>query len=149
MKGNYVLLIALDKDAAIPVGKLGTFSFPVGYYLYVGSAMAGLFYRISRHLREEKKSCWHIDYLLKYSRIVDVWYTQTDERWECLWAQAAFALPQAHVLAPGFGSSDCRCPSHLIYFPDQPTSTAFRHELGQLSDRRIPRLSRLLVPDDC
>ena len=149
MKGNYVLLIALDKDTAILVGKLGIFSFPAGYYLYVGSAMAGLSHRISRHLREEKKSRWHIDYLLKYSRIVDVWYAQTDERWECLWAQAAFALPQAHVMVPGFGSSDCRCPSHLIYCPDKPNPRAFRHKLGQLSDRQIPLLSRLLVPDGC
>ena len=38
-KGSYVLLIALDKDATVAVGKLGTFSFPAGYYLYVGSAL--------------------------------------------------------------------------------------------------------------
>ncbi len=145
-KGSYVLLIALDKDATIAVGKLGTFSFPSGYYLYVGSALGGLSSRISRHLREDRKTHWHIDYLLKHSRVIEVWYTLSEEHLECLWARVACAMPQAKVPVPGFGSSDCQCLSHLIYFPDKPTRVAFQAGLEQLNDRCNP-LARLSLFD--
>ena len=37
--GTYALLLKLDKQEKITVGKLCTFDFPAGYYLYVGSAL--------------------------------------------------------------------------------------------------------------
>ena len=41
-KGTYALVLALDEAATLAVGKLGLFSFPPGYYLYIGSAHRGL-----------------------------------------------------------------------------------------------------------
>jgi len=42
MKGSYILLIKLDEDKDIQIGKLGNISFKKGYYAYVGSALNGL-----------------------------------------------------------------------------------------------------------
>ena len=70
LKGIYTLLIKLDKPQAITIGKLGSVSFPAGYYAYVGSALNGLESRIVRHLKKEKSFHWHIDYFLQKARVV-------------------------------------------------------------------------------
>jgi Uri superfamily endonuclease len=41
-------------------------------YVYTGSARAGLEARIARRRRREKRMRWHIDYLLREARIVEV-----------------------------------------------------------------------------
>jgi Uri superfamily endonuclease len=69
-KGVYQLLIRLDTDETIPVGKLGTFAFPAGFYVYTGSAMGGLDARIARHLSRIKRFHWHIDYLLERTSVI-------------------------------------------------------------------------------
>ena len=137
-KGTYALVIALEGEVTIAVGRLGHFAFPRGYYLYAGSARGGLAQRVGRHLRREKRLRWHIDYLLERAEVVEVWYAPGDERRECLWAAAARDMPQARIIAPGFGSSDCRCPSHLLFFPRQPSFTLFRQRLGE-EGRRLER----------
>jgi sugar fermentation stimulation protein A len=129
-KGSYVLLIFLDNDASIVTGKLGTFTFPCGYYLYTGSALGGLRGRINRHLTKDKKSHWHIDYLLMHSRIIEVWVVLAEERLECLMAQTVLSLPGAMVPAVGFGSSDCRCRAHLVHFPEKPELETFQTAVG-------------------
>lgn len=78
--------------------------------------MNGLVARIVRHLRSDKKRHWHIDYFLEHAQIKELWTHQGKDRFECVWAQAALALPNARVIAPRFGSSDCTCPTHLLYF---------------------------------
>ena len=60
-KGSYLLLLFLEKEKVLQVGKLGTFTFQKGWYCYVGSAMNNLQARIERHLKIEKKLRWHID----------------------------------------------------------------------------------------
>ena len=115
-RGTYTLVLYLPRAQTIRVGKLGAFRFPRGYYIYIGSALNGLAQRIARHLRPDKKRFWHIDYLLAYAQVKQVWTHQGDGRLECLWARAALALPRARVIAPRFGASDCRCPTHLVYF---------------------------------
>lgn len=114
-RGTYTLVIDLPRARAIRVGALGTFKFPRGKYLYIGSAMNGLAQRIARHARPNKKLHWHIDYLLAHAQIKEVWTHQGDERFECTWAQAALAMPNARVIVPRFGASDCNCAAHLIY----------------------------------
>jgi len=131
IRGTYALVLALDKETAITVGKLASFSFPPGYYLYVGSAQGGLFSRVRRHIRGGKKLHWHIDYLRQEAEVVEVWYLVSDERLECRWYQAAAAMPQAQVLLAGFGSSGCGCHSHLLYFASAPSFEAFRRQLGE------------------
>lgn len=115
-KGTYILAMKFEKPVDITVGKLGRFTFPAGRYLYFGSAMNGLNARISRHLRSEKKFHWHIDYFLQKASIVDVWYIESEERLECDLCQEAMGFPDASVPVKGFGSSDCKCESHLLYF---------------------------------
>ena len=112
MKGSYVLLIELKQDKKISVGKLGNIFFYKGYYAYVGSALNGLEQRINRHLRSEKKMHWHIDYLLKNAEIVDVFYKESSERQEC---KISKKLDKDFLSIPNFGSSDCKCKSHLFY----------------------------------
>ena len=97
------------------VGVLGILDFPQGFYAYCGSAMGGLAARINRHLRREKKIRWHIDYLLKEGRVKRVIYAPTHEKLECQLAQRLGA--DFHSF-PGFGSSDCHCPSHLFFSED-------------------------------
>ncbi|MFQ5934004.1 MAG: DUF123 domain-containing protein [Dehalococcoidia bacterium] len=114
------------------IGKLGTFSFPAGYYLYVGSAKGGLKPRLRRHLRKDKPLRWHIDYLRREGDIEEIWWSSSDEAAECSWRRSASKLSEARVLVKGFGSSDCRCPSHLIYFPVQPSLEMFRRRLPEV-----------------
>jgi len=130
-KGTYALLIALSKETSIAVGRLGLFTFPPGYYLYVGSAQSGLYPRVKRHLKGEKRLRWHIDYLLESAQVVEVWYAPGGESQECFWCQIAHEMPQSAIPAKGFGSSDCRCPSHLIYFPTPPSFALFQERLGE------------------
>ncbi|MBI5304610.1 MAG: GIY-YIG nuclease family protein [Chloroflexi bacterium] len=119
-RGTYTLVIHLSRAQTIRVGALSEFKFPRGYYLYVGSAMNGLAQRLARHVRPDKKMHWHIDYLLAHGRIKEVWAHRSEDRLECLWAQAALAMPGARVIAPRFGASDCSCATHLIYFAKRP-----------------------------
>ncbi|MBA7469869.1 hypothetical protein ES707_05144 [subsurface metagenome] len=50
---------------------------------------------------------------------------------ECLWCQVGRGMPQGRIPVPGFGSSDCRCPAHLVYFPTPPSFELFRHMLEE------------------
>lgn len=131
IRGSYALLLYLEDDTRLRVGKLGLLPFSKGYYLYLGSALGGLWQRVGRHLRTPKSPRWHIDYLLPQALILEVWYQVSPQRLECLWRQRAQDMPQAQVPFPGFGSSDCRCPSHLLHFSDQPSYAAFQELLGK------------------
>jgi Uri superfamily endonuclease len=138
------LLLKLDKQERVTVGKLGAFDFPAGYYLYVGSALGpgGLRARLARHQRDSessshsspsqtgKKLHWHIDYLLQRAQLIEVWSATSEERLECKWAEVARGLSGAQVPVRGFGSSDCRCPAHLIHFSTCPDREQFEQALG-------------------
>ena len=113
-KGSYVLVVRLEKALEIQVGKLGLLEFPRGYYLYFGSALNGLEGRVQRHLRTEKDLRWHIDYLTSAAPVTGVWSVADSVRWECVWAQFAARQAEVSVPAKGFGSSDCRCNTHLV-----------------------------------
>ncbi len=128
-RGTYALLIKVRNEATLTVGKLGEFQLPLGYYLYCGSALGGLEARIKRHLRPDKRLHWHIDYLLQYAEIVDVWYLRNDRRLECVLCREARELFGASDIAAGFGSSDCRCTSHLLHCKSKPSFAAFRRKL--------------------
>lgn len=136
-KGTYALVLHLESREEITVGKLGTFGFPTGYYLYLGSALGpgGLEARLYRHRRRDKKLHWHIDYLLEHAQLVEVWSAASTARLECLWAQAARQLPDGETPVPGFGSSDCRCPSHLIRLARKPSYEEFTARLLMVNVR--------------
>jgi Uri superfamily endonuclease len=125
--------VAVPRRCRISVGALGMIAFDKGFYAYVGSAMGGLRGRINRHLRREKRIRWHIDYFLEKGRVEGVIYAPTDERLECLLAQR---LERVFHSIHGFGSSDCRCPSHLFYCENLQTlqkeaAVIFRGLLGE------------------
>ena len=112
MRGSYLLLVELKNTEIIPVGKLGKIDFKKGFYIYAGSALNGLDQRIQRHLRKQKKTHWHIDYLLNHAKIVNVFYKQSEVKKECFIAKT---LEKELSITPGFGCSDCTCKSHLFY----------------------------------
>ena len=116
--GIYCLFIKLSKDQKIRIGKLGRIFFPKGVYVYTGSAMNGLITRIDRHKRKQKKLFWHIDYLLKHAKIFHVISIKTNKRLECALNNMVSKLPNAKPIK-GFGCSDCKCESHLFYFPEK------------------------------
>lgn len=119
-RGTYQLLIKLDNNETITVGRLGAFEFPAGFYVYTGSAMSGLDARISRHLRKAKRYHWHIDFLLERSTIIRYAIEESSSKRECEINAATLAMPGARVIVDGFGSSDCRCRTHLVYFETDP-----------------------------
>ncbi len=113
MKGVYILLILIEGHAAVNIGSLGEIFFDEGFYVYVGSAQNSLEKRVARHLRRDKRKFWHIDYLLENERtkIVEVFYKEADKKEEC---RIANKIGEANKPIKGFGSSDCRCESHLF-----------------------------------
>jgi Uri superfamily endonuclease len=114
---SYQLFIAVSQRVTCRIGKLGTFSLPAGQYVYTGSARRALEARIARHLRQDKAMRWHIDYLLGTAgvTITEVWRSP---RAECALNQAV----EGHILAAGFGASDCHagCGAHLKYLGQAP-----------------------------
>lgn len=116
MKGTYCLIINLSKDCRIKIGnRLGFKNFKKGSYVYVGSAMNSLEARVKRHLRDDKKKHWHVDYLLlnKNSKIDEILINVSDKKIEC---DLAINILKDEEFVPEFGCSDCDCSSHLIYF---------------------------------
>jgi Uri superfamily endonuclease len=112
IKGSYVLLMSLPEEWKSTVGRLGTIYFPSGYYAYVGSALGGFRSRLDRHLRTGKKPHWHIDYLREKALLDAIITGESPERTECT---IALALDRHFGSVPGFGTSDCRCRSHLFF----------------------------------
>lgn len=130
-KGTYILLTKLAKTQKIKPGKLPETDYKKGTYLYVGRARTGLRARINRHISRQKKLFWHIDYLLQKAKIVEIWIRQ-DYCAECNTADKIRDFkPNAAKAIQGFGSSDCRCLSHLFYLPPGTKGLeSLRNEIG-------------------
>jgi Uri superfamily endonuclease len=109
---SYQLIIEVTKSQNILIGQLGRFDFPVGRYVYTGSARRNLPARVRRHLKSNKMPRWHVDYLLN-SKDVHVMGLNFSSHMECVLNQSC----NGEILMPGFGASDCRhqCRSHLKY----------------------------------
>lgn len=109
-ESSYQLLIDVARPLRCTIGRLGTFDFAAGRYLYTGSARRNLEARIARHLRQSKALHWHIDYLLSAAgvSVVDV---VRSRRGECALNQSV----RGRIPIAGFGASDCRdrCGAHL------------------------------------
>lgn len=112
-KGAYILLFTLEHDAEVQIGQFGTYLFPAGRYAYIGSAMAGIENRVGRHLSKEKRMRWHIDHLLTVSTSKEAIVLPCPYREECRLNAIVAGLEGSSIIVPGFGSSDCRCTSHL------------------------------------
>jgi sugar fermentation stimulation protein A len=126
-RGSYVLILRLARAALLPVGGLGSVFFREGFYLYVGSAMANLTRRIERHMRLRKRHHWHIDTLRAACEVHSVLAIRSSARLECDIAGAVSSIADWSV--PGFGASDCRCPSHLFGMAGDPLISSRFHDL--------------------
>ena len=126
---SYQLFINVTKEIDLIIGKLGRFIFPIGSYVYTGSAKTNIDKRIERHLCKEKKLHWHIDYLLNNDavKIIDI---KKSEMIECSLNKKTYGK----IIIKGFGSSDCNlcCGSHLKYLGD--------YALAELSANATRRL---------
>lgn len=131
--GTYALFLQTGTSESEPVGKLGWIAIRPGYYAYVGSALGpgGLQARIARHLDPSRPIHWHIDYLKRATRAVEVWYVVDPVRREHAWATALASLRNASTPVPGFGSSDCSCLAHLFHFPTKPMLANFKRALAR------------------
>ena len=127
LTGQYVLLLLLPDDETLTIGRLGTFDFPAGWYAYVGSAFGagGLTGRLKYHLQPVERPHWHIDYLRQVAPLAEIWISPDTEKHEEAWVELMLAIPGATVLVDGFGASDSKMESHLIYFDVRPSLEDF------------------------
>lgn len=128
----------LAEDERVRVGRLGEFVFPDGWYIYAGSALGGLAARLRRHLHgpSSGKLHWHIDYLAPLGRDKAFRTAAAGSVSECALNTLVAGLPGAFAPAPGFGSSDCRCGSHLHrlcapLWPESPELRDWRQDEAQ------------------
>ncbi len=122
-KGVYVLVLKLDIESDIQIGKLGKLHFKKGFYAYTGSALGpGGFKRVERHFNvstgKNPARKWHIDYILPKSKIVHTILLPTEDAIECKLARLIRKISGISII-PGFGCTDCRCDTHLIYAKDE------------------------------
>ncbi len=111
-RGAYLLLLRLPEARALEIGRLGEMQAQAGWYIYVGSAMAGLDARLQRHQRRRKRFHWHVDYLRDAAAEVVPLPIRSSLRQECDLAAAVGRLYPTAM--PRFGASDCSCPGHLF-----------------------------------
>ena len=110
---TYLLWVTIDKDIRISIGRLGVIDFKKGKYIYIGSAKRYLSKRINRHLEKYKKLFWHIDYLLCSNNVRIQWVWVSRRNQEC--QTARYFRERRFPFIEKFGSSDCRCKSHLFF----------------------------------
>ena len=123
--GVYQLWLRVSGAIRVRVGRLGTFRFPAGWYVYTGRAARGLKARVLRHIRSNHgrdgrttpPKHWHIDYLLarREVHVMRVTLASRNPDDECVVNQAT----PSYLCLPGFGASDCRrqCGTHLRRVP--------------------------------
>jgi sugar fermentation stimulation protein A len=142
--GSYMLILNLDDDKDITIGKLDSIFFKKGFYIYVGSAMKDLTARIERHKRKRKNLFWHIDYLREHATVTHALPIRSSSRLECKIATSVSKI--AHSQIKGFGSSDCDCNSHLFYMDKNPVES--REFIDLLLYYRMERNTKFLPEDD-
>ena len=120
--GTYALVLRSRADTSVQIGRCGTLLIQPGFYVYVGSALGpgGLRARLTHHLRQPARLHWHIDHLRRRATVVAAWYRFGRARREHTWAKLLRDTTGSSIPLPGFGSSDCKCPSHLFYFSTLP-----------------------------
>jgi len=124
------LIIYVSEDFEATVGCLGKILFKKGNYIYIGSAKGCLDVRLRRHLKKDKKTYWHIDYFLKDERtqISQVWIISGSV--ECEMANTFNRSSVGEIVKKGFGSSDCKCVTHLFYIKDKEKIEKLLKEKG-------------------
>ncbi len=125
-QGGYLLVLNTASALLLKGPRLGPFSIPKGFLVYVGSGQQTLSKRVARHKRKRKKKHWHIDYLLEKAEVIKEFLIRSQEDLECLLAKE---LVKKGCPIPTFGASDCSCNSHLIHFEENPVQKRWFQEL--------------------
>ena len=122
--GTYLLILHLPAPCRIAIGRLGEQPLAAGFYSYVGSALGpgGLAGRLKHHLRPVRRPRWHVDYLRAAAPVVALCHVVGERRREHDWAMRLAG--EFSTVLPGFGTSDCRCRSHLLYSEAFPATLA-------------------------
>lgn len=134
--GTYTLIFSSSVNLPINIGKLGSLFLQPGFYVYVGSAFGpgGLRARIKHHFNRSSRPHWHLDYLSPILSPCEIWYTCDQTRREHQWATIHSQTRGVILPLPGFGSSDCRCRSHLFFYKSKPSGNYFRRKIRKSLD---------------
>ncbi len=143
-KGTYILFFINKSDIKIKVGSLNEILFKKGIYLNVGSAfgLGGLKGRIQRHFNPQKKIFWHIDYLSinKSFKLVSIIEIHSSIKRECftvnLLLNEKFPISKIDYIE-NFGSSDCQCKSHLLFFREISIQEVLKQIRSKLSNYKL------------
>lgn len=117
-QGVYVLVARVRREHVLKHRILGNLRLRPGYYAYVGRARRGLAARLARHARSRrrgKRLFWHVDYFLELADLEEIWVLPLAAG-ECALAASLEESGGERGGLAGFGSSDCRCPGHLLFF---------------------------------
>ena len=147
-KGTYVVISVLEIEKNIRIGKIGTFCFQPGFYVYSGSAFGpgGAMARIRHHLRTARKPHWHMDYFRKEADICEVWICFDQKALEHVFAEIFLEMKGSSTPVRGFGCSDCRCISHLFHFESPPDPEEFEMMLRKRVSGPGYRISLFINP---
>jgi Uri superfamily endonuclease len=118
LRGAYLLILRNNEDISLRVGSLGVLSFRKGFYIYVGSAKAGIEGRIRRYIEGPSRIKWHIDYLITAPsfRLESVIKIESGDE-----VKIAKNLSEILSAVNKFGSSDDReNKSHLFFSESNP-----------------------------
>lgn len=114
--GLYCLVLYVASGTRLQVGARGPLVARRGYYVYVGRARRNLAGRLKSHaFAGDRNPRWHIDHLLRIARTMEVWVLPLVME-ECALADLLVSRGGARPSLEGFGSSDCRCSGHLVFF---------------------------------
>ena len=119
-KGTYLFLLKNIYSKEFIIGKLGNFYFKNGYYIYIGSGYTSLSKRVLRHLKRNKTIKWHIDHITSNRGFTPLKYQILfhDMKIEDELAESIISLGDNVI--KGFGASDSKVISHLVYFKKDP-----------------------------
>ena len=131
LPGTYALILTSTVTKPIRIGKLDTLILKPGFYVYVGSAFGpgGLQARLKHHILHSGRPHWHLDYLRPALNVCEIWKTYDQNRREHQWAKVHAQTRGACMPLPGFGASDCRCPSHLFFYKSKPSGRYFSRRI--------------------
>jgi Uri superfamily endonuclease len=122
VRGVYTLIIRFLFPCSFNIGKCLSARLDEGTYLYTGSGLGlgstSLEGRIRRHLRQEKRTFWHIDWILacKQAEVRAVVFAESEHNAECRVNEVLLKDQSISVRVKGIGSSDCVCASHFLAF---------------------------------
>ena len=94
---------------------------------------------LRRHLRTDKTKYWHIDTLVAHSALAEIWYRCSSRDLEPIWAQTLLSHQDTVIPLAGFGASDSRGSSRLVWVCSRKEVNRVRGILGARLSISIPQ----------